>query len=442
MNSLQRYSLTALCFLMMSSVHADVSVALEVNSHVEAEKGSKNTPADSHAVLNVTLAENYFVVNSAQQTSVYDFDKRRRVVIDHLTKTRVEYSLYDTVGFRVLELRNRISIDKVLAAAKIDQQAKGPVDNEHALSIQDKSSPALQVTTKGDEEVFSSSSGVLFRRSLRGSSVSPKEAIMFAQFMRYVYGGHPQILAALAKNQTIASQFELVTRQAGVSTHRFVVKSVQPLHEKPLDLMAFPLRPVSASTDPVDRVLDQAALMTNAECVLARQRSKTELVAAWREARLLDAYLGSIEWALMTGEGIAPLTPEQKALLSSDPAVKKLGEALSHKTKESLPSAIKVFQELQLAAPAKAHVLKIFEANHRAMLGDPVARQLFLEVLTINPCIAGVYKDLGDSLIGSFDMPRAWRSWDLGRQMAPQFPTFGAVNEFERSLVAHQTDFF
>jgi len=53
-----------------------------------------------------------------------------------------------------------------------------------------------------------------------------------------------------------------------------------------------------------------------------------------------------------------------------------------------------------------------------------------------NFLLAGTYKDLGDLLLLQWDIPQAWRAWDIGRRIAPQFANFKAINNFENSLLS------
>jgi len=430
--------------LLTASAHADVVVQLDIDTRVQPGPGTRNAPADNLTSINLTLADKYFTVKSDEQTAVYDFEKRKRVVIDNEAKTRVDYSLYDTAGFRVFELQNRNMLAKAMVAANIDPFRMTPVDTEHTLAIQTAPSAPLQVRTDDAEDVFSDDAKVLFRRSTKSTPVSPTEARMFAQFMRYSYGGHPQILGELAKANAIPVRLVMVTYDiVGKTTRTFTVKSVRPIDVVPPDLSAPSLRQTSASADSLDQALDRAAAIAPAALAASRQRSKDELAAAFREGRSLDAFLGIIEWSLMTDEALPPLAPEQKALLQTDATISRLKLALAAKTKEDMTNAIHVLTELKATATTKAYVLKIFEANDRGMLGNHnAARKLFLEVLGANPSIAGVYKDLGDNLIIAFDMPRAWRCWDIGRRIAPKFANFGSVNQFEQSLVTRHPEFF
>ena len=145
----------------------------------------------------------------------------------------------------------------------------------------------------------------------------------------------------------------------------------------------------------------------------------------------------------MTGQQMPPIAPEQLAKFRSDPSVQKLMSALGAKTKDEFADAVKALVELRSQAQTMAYVLKIFEANDRLRLGDSASsKRLFMEVLQSNPFLAGVYKDFGDLLLAQYDTPRAWRCWDIGRKLAPQFGNFVSVNQFEKTLVAQHPEYF
>ncbi|MET0319566.1 MAG: hypothetical protein ABW069_02460, partial [Duganella sp.] len=91
----------------------------------------------------------------------------------------------------------------------------------------------------------------------------------------------------------------------------------------------------------------------------------------------------------------------------------------------------------------KGYMLKLFEANNRRQLGQTQeSLQLFGEVLAANPALAGAYKDLGDLLLTRFDSARAWRSWDIGRALAPDVVNFEPVTKLEQELVQRHPEFF
>jgi hypothetical protein len=112
-------------------------------------------------------------------------------------------------------------------------------------------------------------------------------------------------------------------------------------------------------------------------------------------------------------------------------------------TKERLQEAVKTLQELQQHARSKQHILKIFEANHRKALGETLtAQRLFTEVLQGHPLLTGAYKDLGDALLIGYDASRAWRCWDIGRRIVPQYGSLSSVDQFEKKLAADHPEYF
>lgn len=437
--------LLAMAITSASPVRAALTMDVEVATHVELPAGSGNAPADTRVPLTVTLMEKSFVVKAGSQSTVYDFAARKRIVIDTDKKARVDYSLYDSVGVRVLELKNRVMLGKALAAAKLDAAAAsmGTVHDEHVLAIQDTPSSPLRVQVDGASRMFSAGSTILFRESLNSTPIEAADARMFVQFVRYYAGGHPQILKSLENSSAVPVEFVITTHDAGVRTRSFVVRSVRTADDVSIDASRYSRRPAASDIDPVDRALDRAVALTPDDIDAARKRKQAEFAAALQEGRALDAYLSGIEWTLMTGEPFPSITAEQRALLFSDAVAKRIGAAVGARTKESLGDAAKTFAEIVASNPDKAYVLKIFEANDRLQLGDAVsARRLFVETLAVNPFLAGAYKDLGNLLLASYDTPRAWRSWDIGRRLAPKFANFRAVDEFESSLVTKHPEYF
>lgn len=388
-------SFIGLLWLFACTANAAINVRLLVNSHVQAAPEGKTGPVERQQSIDLTLADHIMVVKDENSTVVYDFAKRTRVVIDDkgMDRRRVDYSLYDTVGFRATELRNRQGLSKMLAAAKITQRVMSDIDNENELGIQDKPSAPLQKTTDSADEIFADGDEILFRRSKEGTPVSEADARMFTQFVRYCFGGHPQALRAMQEEHTIPARLTLVTRGVAQTTRTLSIESVRVVDEPQLNVAQIPLCPAGSTEDPVDRVLDSAASFTPADRDAALQRSRNDLAAAWSEGRAVDAYLGLVEETLMTGEPLPALSQQQSELLRSSDPVQRLSRALAAHSNEDLTNAIAQIESLHTSAATKAYVFKIFEANDRAMLGqqDP-ARKLFLEVLAVNPQIAGVYK--------------------------------------------------
>ncbi|HEY8050421.1 MAG TPA: hypothetical protein VIE63_14700 [Ramlibacter sp.] len=430
-------------FFLPGAAHAALEIQVEINSHTEAPPGAKNAPADRHTTMNASLGPGVMVVRSGATYAVYDFARRKRVLVDTANRQRVEFSLYDIVGFRAAELRNREMMAKALAAAKINAPAASKVDAENALSIQDGPPEPLQAHVDGADEVFEVGGQTVFRRSTDAMPVDKADARAFAQFMRYCVGGHPQVLARLTDTASVSRHYVLTTHTVGTTTEDIVVRSVKTIPAVNLpDVADVPLRKPSApGLDTVDQVLDRAAALTLTDRAIAIERNQKELDAALRDGRGLDAYLRLAEAGLITGQ--APrIAPEQIAMVQADANVKLLAPALAPRSKEEAAHAIGAIAQVR-GATSMGYMLDIFEANDRARAGDGLAAlKMMLRVLETHPAIASAYKDLGDFLYLRFDMPRAWRAWDVGRAMAPQIAIFRAVDQYEANLARMHPEFF
>ena len=442
MNRLSQLCSLACGLTLAASASAALVVQMDVDIHIEPAAGSSNVPPDSHVSNTVTLGDKRFVVTNAGETTVYDFATRKRDVIDRKTNTRVEYSLYDVAGFRVFEFDNRTRLNQVLAAAKVTEGAMGAVDNEHVLAIQKTPSAPLQVTSDAVARSYAIPAHLLARTTLQSTPVKADDARMFAQVVRYTAGGHPQMLADLAASQAIPAQVVLKTYDIGVRTVTLTVRAVQAGGDVPLDTSRIAIRAAGSASDPIDRALDRAAARTPADHEAALRRGTDEIAAAFRDGRVLDAYLGSLEWLLTNGEGLPALTDAQREMFKTDPLAIRLGSALGVKNRADAAAAITTLESLR-PTTTKGYVLDLFIANDQKTLGNVVvARDLFVKVLDANPEISGVYKDLGDALVMAYDTPRAWRSWDTGRRLAPKFANFRAVDQLEGSLVSGHPEYF
>ena len=428
---------------------ADVTLHLTIDTHNEPSTQTAaqaaNIPTDTHKSLDVTLADGYILAKSDTESVIYDFKTRRRIAIDTVAKTYVDYSLYDVVGFRAVEAQNRDKLRQALAAAKISVALLAKIDTEQSLSLQ-SSTPEKIDAVEGDDGVrFTNDGKELAHWSRKGTEVDAADAARFAQLLRYVDGGHPQILDKLSKGKAIPDTMVFNHGQIwGPQTHTIAVTAIRTIKASPYDLHGYAKRQAgAAAAEQMDDILDKAGVLPMSGLEAAKVANRAQSEKDIKGGRTLEAMLGSIEWNLMTGEQAPPFAPEQQAKVHNDPVIQNITRLLAANTKEGLAEAAKALADLRTQAPGKAYVLGIFEANDRLQLGEaPAARKLMREALLANPYMAGVYKDLGDAFLLQSDSARAWRCWDAGRRLAPQFVNFKAVDQFEQSLVAQHPEYF
>lgn len=445
MRSLFHLVLFSFSLAGLAPAHAALVMTVSVNSKHVASAGVK-AGKDWRKEMEVVLADTFISAKSLDETTVYDFGRRRRLVLDAKTKTFEDYSLFDAIGFRELELRNRETIDKALAAAKIDtSKMPGQVEHEHGLSVQRGAGSAIAERDENGDKVFAAASATLLRRSDDGKPVSAAEAERFAKFLRYTFGGHPAILRALQKEQRIPARLTYSFRYAwGTNTVEVEVSAIRAADALArFSLEGYAQRSPASGGDALDALVDRAWKEPAAIAAGNTSASAKDIETAFRDGRPFEAFLALMEFQL-SGPGQLPsFTDAQKRQLHDDPSVRLLSQALAAKDKDSLQKAIVVLQSLQASATSKLHMLKLFEANDRVRLGEfPAARKLFVEVLQANPSLVGAYKDVGDLYFQSFDTPHAWRCWDIGRRMSPQFSTLVAVTQYEQSLATQFPEYF
>ena len=436
--------LLSLCAALAASHAALAAVTLQVTSsmHTDAAKGVANPPADTRQVMDVTLSDDYTAVKMPKVELIYDFKSRRYFVLDTVNKVYVDYSLYSIAGFRTMELKNRENINAMLAKAKIDTPLSRQVDREQELSVADDDAVKIDESAGDGTLEFSSEGRKLASWSKAGARVGAADAARFAQFLRYTQAGHPQLLARLARDGVIPGRLTFtVNTGVGVRTVTIGVAEVKSARPPAYDLKGY--APRVAQTGGLDIMLDRMASLTPERLAALRAAHPCDTAADYRDDQLLDTMLGRTECVLATGEPMLPFTPAQLEKMREDPAVALMLASVSPKNKEEYEGAVKTLAELRKQAPRKAHVLKLLEANNRLRLGQrKESLQLFGEVLEANPVLGGAYKDLGDLLLLTGDSPRAWRSWDIGRGIAPKVPNFTAVNDFEAMLLKRHPEFF
>jgi tryptophan 2,3-dioxygenase len=423
--------LTTIIFPALLALAGAPQALAAITLHVSSTIQERTTQVD------VTLADSYMAVDTSQGRVIYDFKTRRRFAVNTAAREYVEYSLYDTLGFRVMELQNRVRLQGALAAAKVDAPALNMAVQENELSLLKGAPEAVDEKAEDGMRSYSIGGVHLATWSEAGTKVAADDAAQFARFMRYAQGGHPQLLDKLAKGGVIPDHLSFVL--SGDRTLRLDISAVRTAEPQTYDLKAYKRE---MSSGGLDALFDRIAAMTPAQLTAFRAQYPCDSGADFSEPRALDTMLGKMECTLVTGKPLS-LTDEQKEAVKASPTVGLLFAAINPKNSSDAENAVKTLVALRTQAPRKAYMLKVFEANHHARLKQvKEARDLFTDVLQANPVLVGAYKDLGDLLLMQYDSPRAWRSWDTGRRLTPGLSNFEPVNKFEAGMVAQHPEYF
>lgn len=436
---LLRLSLAATLCASAAPALAVLSFDMSVATRYTVAAHGDNPPPDEITQYKVVLGERYISVSTPGESTIYDFASRRRYQVDLASASYVDYSLFDGVGQRTSELRNRHWIAATLRKAEVGP-VFDPVFDEHNFSL---TAPGrkLSETQESGVTMLAVDGNPLAQIPAGGTSIGAGDAAQFERMLRYRFGGHPLVLARLARDKRVPAGFVMLHKQIGRSQARtYTISALQ--HSAPA---GYDLKPYAARTaqgNEIDQLLDKAQANAAPPTAASRQAFEAEVAQAFADKRIFDAMLGMAEWTFVSGAAMTP-SAQQAALMRADPAIRAYAQVRRYKSKADLEAAIAQMQELRNATTRKQHMVMLFEANLRARLGDVRgALPLYASVLRANPALAGAYKDMGDALYQSYDSARAWRSWDAGRRMAPALDLFEAVNRHEQVLVREHPEYF
>lgn len=388
--------------------------------------------------LRITIGEELLAIEADASRTVYDFAARKyyitKPMIDGRTK---QTSLYAAAAFRQLELNNRLILSGMLSNVGLKSSPMTPTLAEHDLGVTRESEwPDLLRTTQGSRVEFRTGTKLLAAFENPSAPADAADLAGFLRFVRQSLPVHPRIATELAGLDGIPSRLE-VLHHGPESKVVLVFRGRREATE--------PVRPAADALRPEDGPLD--ALL-----VEAQRQPATELVAvanaldphaAFGKGRKLEAMLTSIERNLALGGPADPWLQLHQAELVRDRDIKRLFEALGSKDKASAEYAAETFHKLRDKAGAKAYILKVFEANSLAQLGQgKQALGLFHAALLEAPHLVGAWKDLGDLYISGYRTNDAWRCWDFARSIAPAHGMLVQVAEYEKKLVREYPELF
>ncbi|NHZ62218.1 tetratricopeptide repeat protein [Massilia genomosp. 1] len=406
-----------------AAITYDLHVAID---YTGATRGGVPIPNETHT-FKVVQGERYLTVQDAKETTILDLVTRRRYQIDQASRSYVRYSMFDTIGYRLLAIRKKGSFTP----------AYGLIELENNLSLEE-GARTLTESSEGGATVLAVNGIRMASLGPGGTSVSAADAAMFARVLRN-FGAHPRVLTRLSAQQRLPASLVTYHKQIeGYSeTRTYTVSAVKQGAPAAYSLAAY--KPRAPQGDEIDKVLDAAP-----PTAAARQAAEREIAQAHADNRPLDAVLGLNEWIFSGGASITR-TPEQRALGKANPEVIRLDAVMDDKkTTAELEAANVTLQDLRKHTTRKQHVLMLFEADNLKELGRyREAAALYAKALQANPAMASAYGGMAMALYRSEDTQRAWRSWDAGRRISGggEFDFFGNVEQLEKSLLRDYPEF-
>jgi hypothetical protein len=419
--------------------------------------------------LTLTLGPDWFDLQEGGRETLYDFQLRRRIVIDRVASSFSNLSLYGDVAFRRFEMEKRVALSQAYVQAVGSEdlpRTLQPFWIESEVKLPSSAAPPKLATEKlpsGATRFKSESEEVAL---LDPTEIAMPDAARasFIKFLRVRLPLHPAIIEAIAAD--------------GHVPQRIVFVSIAGDEKRPLGLVlrsaetrsadypvpaGFAAVPVPATARDVDATALRALMPSMLAAVGGSWGSGPKLLADYRRA--IDAALKGKERfkaALLVAEatlqygraaGDCRSTPASvpcygaEALsrsLAADPRAASLFKAQSLSAKDP-KEAVLLWRGLKRDDVANSYVIDAFLANllssgnyRREAAGE------FDKAMRGNPYLGALYKDLGDHYLRADRVDLAWICYDLGRAL-PYRPDIGpliTVDQLEQKLLTAYAEFF
>lgn len=378
---------------------------------------------------------------------IVDAATKRVHLIDHEAGTIFSQSLYATVAFRAAEARNRAAIMEIVkAGGGTPPCTRADIEAELGVELDAPSPPHFR---RG----FLRRNRWMHGQTEVASFVPSGNALPAALIRRWLAHEvmvHPKIADELAASGRAPQQLDYCMQQIPNHYERSMSLLEADQVEVERDAALRGLEPWAPKDEVHARV---RALLERPPRERLDRRAKG--FAALEAGEHFEAFLWFLahNWADPSGDpsGMAALNEvlrEDEFAYVFRLAVLRTGE------NKHLAEALQVYDLSDARAGVLSHIVGVARANlltqlaarekdstlHHQMLER--ARAELLHAIEVDPGLAGVYKDLGDLYLSSYNMALVWELWDFGRSLAPGHMLFESVADYERHLATRHVAFF
>ncbi len=403
--------------------------------------------------LTVHVGEIYFLEESEAGSILYDFASRRILSRGPKDPAWTGISLYSELGFQIMEYQNRKMLGGALTAAGLKDPAMAAMGDTFELETlfslrlpadRQKPVPDLKRGTQAD------GAWVYRRKDAETVAFKPSTSRVpetlrpgYERWLVYRSRIHPSIRSEIVATGLVPALLRTQwhnTGQTGTTT----------LGLKSVELVATGVHapaPGAEYDSPAQGELrDRVAAARDPK--RGAQRPTLAQAEAYADKAIaaghaLDGLLALIEITLQDGADVAPAMRARMAAFQGDALCKSFFSSLDLPSKEACERSLKALAAIDRTGLAKDYILDIHIGDDLADLGrDAEAEKAFLAVLKRNPCIAGVWKDLGDVCFRQYEMPKAWICWDTARRLSPSHPMLKDIGKYEARLERDFPEYF
>jgi tetratricopeptide (TPR) repeat protein len=176
---------------------------------------------------------------------------------------------------------------------------------------------------------------------------------------------------------------------------------------------------------------------------LEKEDFEAAYVKAFEEKDYLDAALILSEYSFQTGEDLSVGTRKIEPYRETDKLLKQFLVGLNTSNRESIEKAIPTLLNLPREGLTRGYIIDVMLGDARVAFGDiSGAQTCFVKALESNPYMAAVYKDLGDSLLITQNLDRAWDCYLRAQELCPNHKILKEIQEKQDWMTRTFPEFF
>ncbi|MCK4643953.1 hypothetical protein KAU32_10025 [bacterium] len=402
---------------------------IESETQIEKIHSTQGDCDEAEGGIEVTLGLDFFIVDNAKATNIYDFGGKK---IQSFDKEKMEYSetsLYAIVAFHSAEFENRKMLGQALLETGSDPSAVSldlyTIETEFGIESGEISNNEFRTRKKKGKTDHKYGKSIVAQIE-SSSKVLPKDLKdTFDKFLLYYCSIHPvvrrKIRDAKYIPETIRYNFNEMNMNKTVSLE---LKKIAISDDKSFNAPEGYKKLISAPE--LENILQEGLLCEKGENYLDEEDYIEISKKAYNNNDFLNAIIPLMEYFLQEGlnmseEGINLFKASQM-----DERVMILMQGLSTEninSEKDVESALELIESLNRDQIDRVHVIDIFRANLYNSIGkDQMAIKLFSSVLKENPYLTGVYIDLGAIYIASYNMDITWDLWSIAKKISPTHP--------------------
>ncbi|MFT6346617.1 MAG: tetratricopeptide (TPR) repeat protein [Myxococcota bacterium] len=424
---------------------------------------------DSKQDLTVVLGDDFVEYGDLDKKTLISFSEKKIFSFDKHGEQISDISLYANVGFRSMELLNRVMLNKMFSSAQLNVGKFNDITlNEHLFSVASKEKNKSAIIKKETSDHFSyySEENHLFSYSKENiDKLEKQEMSQFVKFLRYSYGIHPQILSKFEKKSSLPKNIKITfyelnkVREIELSTTKYdnVIEEYRALVPSNFSK--------SFGNTKFSNIIKKAQKLSDEDIKKKYRAILDRAVRSAEQKKYLPAMLSFLSYSNL-GLDVDKTLPKEffkfKTDIIRNNDVRKLLYAINIDNFSKNPKLVMdILDELEKKGGKDIDMVLIFKANHllsSAKQGSgkagaakeysqkqdrkSEAMDLFNRALSQNPLLAGAWIDLGKILYKDFNATEAWRCYDIAKKLSLNHSMLKPIYEAEKRMVLRHPEFF